>query len=363
MTRIKANHLSGLLAMALLSAASLVHADASNPQQALAPANVQYIPDARIVNDWLPPLQSWAPTDAEMKTLKSDLTKLRSTDRQKVSYSNQTFTFKPIAPCRLIDTRTAAQGGAVGSGGYVGAGAFAAGQTRSYISGGKCGIQSFPGVIDSAGLVANLFAQPIGGTSGDIEAGSSITGGAVSLVYNGGNGNYQVAGTTITTGTSGSFSIQNRFGSANVVVDVVGYFTDGDPAASTPQPPGDFANDTGDAVKISGTLGVVGAGTSNSTFPQFAIKHTVVAGTFNSGGTLCPNPAFSGVPGNSALLNNPNALVYVTHNSQSLTFTSPISVYFGSCVTDGNQRWLVRRDDNSTHVSGDIFNILVVQPR
>ena len=35
MTRIKANHLSGLLAMALLSAASLVYADASNPQQAL----------------------------------------------------------------------------------------------------------------------------------------------------------------------------------------------------------------------------------------------------------------------------------------------------------------------------------------
>lgn len=359
----KPNRMLGLMAASLLAAANMAHADASNPGQALSPANVQYVADARIMNDWSPPLQSWGPTEAEMKILKSDLAKRRSADRQKLSYSNQTFTFRPTVPCRLIDTRTSAQGGAVGSGGFLGGGAFTPGQTRTYDAYGRCGIQQFPGAIDAAGLVANVFAQPVGGSSGDIEAGVSITGGSVTLVYNGGNPNYQVAGTTITTDPYSIFSIQNRFGSANVVVDVVGYFTDGDAAASTPQPPGDFFNDTGDAVRIKGTLGVVGAGTSNNTSASFAIKHTVVAGTFGSGGTLCGSPAFSGVPGNSALLNNPNALVYVTHNSQSLTFTSPISVYFGTCVTDGNQRWLVRRDDGSAHVSGDMFNILVVQPR
>lgn len=363
MTRIKAKLMLGLLAASLLSAANMAHADLSNPQQALSPANAQYMPGARIMNDWSPPLQSWAPTQAEMKMLQSDLAKTRSADRQKFSYTNQKFTFKSITPCRLIDTRSAAQGGAVGSGGTLDGGAFTAGQTRSYNIGGACGIQFFPGSIDSAGVVANLFAQPVGGTSGDIEAGSSITGTAVSLVYNGGNANYQVAGTTITTNTSGGFSIQNRFGSANVVVDVVGYFTDGDPAASTPQPPGDFFNDSGDAVKIAGTLGVVGAGTSNSTVASFAIKHTVVAGTFGSGGTLCGSTAFSGVPGNSALLNNPSALVYVTQYSISTTLTTPVSVYYGSCISDGNARWLVRRNDGSAHVAGDVFNILVVQPR
>ena len=365
MARITPKHLLGLLAVSLLSVANAAFADSDKLKmgEALSPLSAQYMPGARIMNDWTPPLQAWEPTQAEMKMLQADFVASRGKDRQKASYANQVFTFKRITPCRLIDTRTAAQGGAVGSGGYLGGGTFTPGQTRGYSSGGRCGIQSFPGAIDSAGLVANLFAQPVSGTSGDIEAGSPITGTAVSLVYNGGNGNYQVAGTTITTNNSGGFSIQNRFGSANVVVDVVGYFTDGDSAASTPQAPGDFANDTGDAVKISGTLGVVGAGTSNSTFPQFAIKHTVVAGTFGSGGTLCGNSAFSGVPGNSALLNNPNALVYVTHNSQSVNLTSTISVYFGTCVSDGNQRWLVKRDDNSAHVSGDIFNILVVQPR
>ncbi len=370
MTRIRAKHLLGLLAVSLLSVANAAPVDSDKQQmgEAQSPLSAQYMPGARIMNDWSPPLQSWAPTQAEMKVLQSDLAKTRNADRQKFSYANQKFTFKSITPCRLIDTRSAAQGGAVGSGGTLDGGAFTAGQTRSYNIGGACGIQFFPGSIDSAGVVANLFAQPVGGTSGDIEAGSSITGTAVSLVYNGGNANYQVAGTTITTNTSGGFSIQNRFGSANVVVDVVGYFTDGDPAASTPQPPGDFFNDSGDAVKIAGTLGVVGAGSlTNSPAASHAFKHIVVAGAFGTGaGTLCGASTSITVINNNATNNNPTAHIIITPDFTGSSNSKPSAVrYFTGtiCAPDGIGRWAIQRSDGSAHAANDIYNILVVQPR
>ena len=370
MARITPKHLLGLLAVSLLSVANAAFADSDKLKmgEALSPLSAQYMPGARIMNDWTPPLQAWEPTQAEMKMLQADFAASRGKDRQKVSYANQVFTFKKITPCRLIDTRTAAQGGAVGSGGYLGGGTFTPGQTRSYSSGSSCGIQSFPGAIDSAGLVANLFAQPVGGTSGDIEAGSPITGTAVSLVYNGGNGNYQVAGTTITTNNSGGFSIQNRFGSANVVVDVVGYFTDGDSAASTPQPPGDFYNDSGDAVKINGTMGVVGAGAlTNSIAASYAFKHIVTAGNFGAGaGTFCPSNSGFTVINNNATNNNPTAHLSVTADFTGSSNARAALVRYitgTTCAADGIGRWIIQKNDFSAHAAGDVYNILVVQPR
>ena len=369
MARITPKHLLGLLAVSLLSVANAAFADSDKLKmgEAQSPLSAQYMPGARIMNDWTPPLQAWEPTQAEMKMLQADFAASRGKDRQKVSYANQVFTFKKITPCRLIDTRTAAQGGAVGSGGYLGAGTFTAGQTRSYTSGGRCGIQSFPGAIDLAGLVANLFAQPVGGTSGDIEAGSPITGGTVSLVYNGGNGNYQVAGTTITTSNSGSFSIANRFGSADVVVDLVGYFTDGNSAASTPQAPGDFFNDSGDAVKITGTMGVVGAGLLNNPIAaSFAFKHVVVAGTFGSGGTVCTSTPVMTVINNNATNNNPTAHLTITPDFTGTSNARPAVVRYVTgtfCAPDGVGRWVIQKLDGVNHAATDIFNVLVVQPR
>ena len=370
MIRIRPKHFLGLLAIALLSAANAgpVDSDKLGVEQTPSPLSAQYMPGARIMNDWAPPLQAWEPTQAELKMLQGDFAASRSKDRQKFSFANQVFTFKKITPCRLIDTRTAGQGGTVGSGGFLGGGSFASGQTRSYTGSGKCGIQSFPGAIDSAGLVANLFAQPVGGTSGDIEAGSSITGTAVSLVYNGGNGNYQVAGTTITTDSSGGFSIQNRFGSANVVVDVVGFFTDGDPAASTPQAPGDFFNDTGDAVKIDGTMGVVGAGAlTNSTAASHAFKHIVVAGNFGTGaGTICIGSASMTVINNNATNNNPTAHLTITPDFTGSSNSRPGVVRFITgtfCAADGIGRWVIQKLDATNPAANDIYNVLVVQPR
>ena len=369
MARITPKHLLGLLAVSLLSVANAAFADSDKLKmgEALSPLSAQYMPGARIMNDWTPPLQAWEPTQAEMKMLQADFAASRGKDRQKASYANQVFTFKKITPCRLIDTRTAAQGGNVGSGGYLGGGPFAIGQTRSYSSDSRCGIQSFPGLIDSAGLVANLFAQPVGGASGDIEAGSSITGGTVSLVYNGGNVNYQVAGTTITTDTVGGFSIQNRFGTANVVVDVVGYFTDGNSAASTPQAPGDFANDSADAVKISGTMGVVGAGLlSNPIGASFAFKLVVVAGNFGAGGTICTSSASITVINNNATNNNPTAHLTITPDFTGGSNAKPAVVrYFTgtTCAPDGVGRWVIQKLDGNNPGANDIFNVLVVQPR
>ena len=370
MARITPKHLLGLLAVSLLSVANAAFADSDKLKmgEALSPLSAQYMPGARIMNDWTPPLQAWEPTQAEMKMLQADFAASRGKDRQKFSYANQIFTFKRITPCRLIDTRTAGQGGAVGTGGFLGEGPMAAGVTRGYTGSGKCGIQTFPGAIDSAGLVANLFAQPIGGSSGDIEAGSFITGAAVSLVYNGGNGNYQVAGTTITTGAGGGFSIQNRFGSANVVVDVVGYFTDGDPAVSTPQAPGDFYNDSGDAVKINGTMGVVGAGgLTNSIAASYAFKHIVVAGNFGTGaGTICIGTPTMTVINNNATNNNPTAHITITPDFTGSSNSKPAVVRFigGTfCAADGLGRWVIQKLDSVNPAANDIYNILVVQPR
>lgn len=369
MTRFKVVKMLGLLAASMLAATAVqAQSDKLVQERNASPLSAQYVEGARIMNDWAPPLQAWEPTNAEMQMLKAQFASSRGVDRQKVSFSNGKFTFKSITPCRLIDTRTAGQGGAVGSGGFLGAGPFTPGVTRNYTAGGACGIQSFPGAIDSVGLVANLFAQPVSGSSGDLEAGSPITGAAVSLVYSGTIPTYQVAGTTITTSLGGGFSIQNRFGSANVVVDVVGYFTDGDPAASTAQAPGDFFNDTGDAVKVQGTVGVVGAGgLTNSTTAAFAFKHIVVAGNFGTGaGTICISSPAMTVINNAATNNNPTAHLTLTADFTGASNARAAMVRYitgTSCAADGIGRWVIQKNDFSNHAANDIYNVLAIQPR
>lgn len=331
-----------------------------------SPLSAQYVEGARIIGDSSPPLQAWAPTVAEMQILKAGMSK----DRQKFSFSDQQFTFKSITPCRLIDTRPGGSGGAVGAGGFLGGGAFGVSETRIYTGSGKCGIQTFPGSIDSKGYVVNLFAQPVGGSSGDIEAGSSITGAAVSLVYNGGNPNYQVAGTTITTDLSGGFRIQNRFGSANIVVDVVGYFTDGDPAVTTSTPAISVFNDSGDALRISGTVGGVGAGnTANSTAASFGFKHFVVAGNFGAGGTICSGITSITTIDNAATNNNPEALLQVTGDftgSSNANGSYSVRYLVGTCSADGIGRWTIQKfvsGSSAAHLANDKFHVMVLQPR
>ncbi len=235
------------------------------------------IAPSQVINGMTPPLQAWT-GDMQPMAVPAGVNLSRG-DRQKSSTSNL-MPFQRITPCRLIDTRTV--GGAVGVGGYLGGGAFTAGTTRSYTINGKCGIVDKATLNLSsstyAAVAVNIFAQPVGGTSGDVEMAEVASGSTVSLVYNGANANYQASAVIASVGSTGTFQIQDRFGSANIVVDVVGYFAD-------------FAN-TSDEFEIhaSSSEGAIQAYADNFSFPAITANAGSSAGYTDVNGTTGRQP-------------------------------------------------------------------------
>lgn len=246
----------------------------SQPSAIMIPG-AQVVP-SQAINGMSPPLQAWT-GDMQPMAIPAGVN-LRGGDRQKSSTSNL-MPFQRVTPCRLIDTRA---GGAVGTGGYLGAGAFAVGATRNYTINGRCGIvdRTTLGLSSStyAAVAVNIFAQPVGGTSGDVEMAEIASGSTVSLVYNGANANFQATAVIASLGASGNFQIQNRFGSANIVVDVVGYFAD-------------FAN-SGDELEIhaSSSEGAIQAFADNFAFPAIAANAGASVGYTDVNGATARKP-------------------------------------------------------------------------
>ncbi|WP_345546123.1 hypothetical protein [Microbacterium jejuense] len=127
--------------------------------------------------------------------------------------------YVPITPCRVVDTRT-------------GGGKFAAGETREYYVAGTFGISLQGGKTGGCGIpegatavAATVHALNVSGTGGYVRAWPSGQPEPEATVMRYGSLELAV-GTTLSmrSGAGKDLLVKNRVASANIVVDVNGYF-------------------------------------------------------------------------------------------------------------------------------------------
>ena len=130
--------------------------------------------------------------------------------------------YTPVTPCRLVETRNAFQ--AV----YHAAGPFSPNEIRTYViqsGNGVCTSQLPPGLHPSA-VQLQVFGIPANGVSGDIEIlpEGGTFGSTATLVFLN-NNLFTSASTTATVNPANhEIAVQVRTGSADVAIDLVGYF-------------------------------------------------------------------------------------------------------------------------------------------
>ena len=122
--------------------------------------------------------------------------------------------YTPLTPCRLIDTR--------GFGAPIQGGAFAPNSRRSYVPNGLCGIP-LSGV---ASMIISFTTENLTPNSGGYLAilapGAPVT--TTVDVFNLG-AEWSASNTTIATGSAGQFDVFVSTANAQVVVDILGYFS------------------------------------------------------------------------------------------------------------------------------------------
>ena len=152
--------------------------------------------------------------------------------------------YTPVTPCRLVETRNGFQ--AV----YQGAGPFAAGEIRTYIvqSGNNTCLTQLPNGLHPSAIQLQVFGIPINGASGDIEVLPEGTtfGSTATLVYLGNMLITSASTTARINPVNNEIAVQVRGGSANVAIDLVGYFA---------PPNGGFVSSVtaGTGVSVTGT--------------------------------------------------------------------------------------------------------------
>ena len=157
--------------------------------------------------------------------------------------------YTPISPCRFIETRTAYPNFGIP---YYGAGQFAAGEIRNYVVGTACGL---PAGVNA--LQAQVQGQATAGVGANLEAtkgGGPFGGGITLIAANSPLFTVVSAAVPLNLGTN-SVGIQVTVNTADVVMDVVGYFIP--------------ANRNGDGLRVFGagtaTPSVVNGDDNNST--------------------------------------------------------------------------------------------------
>lgn len=152
--------------------------------------------------------------------------------------------YTPVTPCRLVETRNAPQ--AV----YFAAGPFAANEIRTYVvqSGNGTCLTQLPNGLHPSAVQLQVFGIPVNGASGDIEVlpEGATFGNTATLVY---LGNMLITSASTTARinlANNEIAVQVRGGSADVAIDLVGYFA---------PPNGGFVSSVtaGTGVSVTGT--------------------------------------------------------------------------------------------------------------
>lgn len=304
--------------------------------------------------------------------------------------------FISIAPCRLVDTR------GVFSPVYAG-GPFAANEIRTYSADGNCGI---PAGANRIQAISIAITTPPTSLSGDIEAvaANATLGSTVAMVIQAGQWNS--VSITPRVDSNGDFKVQLRSTPGDVVIDINGYYAnvsdtqtlDAFYVVGSYSPDGGLFfvqnnsasgaainafNGGGSQVHLaqgtnaidimSGGFRVRGSGLNTSTM---AFVHKIGApGTFDSGtGTLCSVDNDYSVIDHPRLNDTPTALILLQpveyyNGNTGATGTAfgnyPVVAYYagvGVCTGDGKGHWTVHKQDNTGHVNGMGYTVLVISP-
>jgi hypothetical protein len=299
--------------------------------------------------------------------------------------------FRPLAPCRIVDTR--------GNGAPIQGGQFLPNTQRTMVAGGICGIPSSDVIALSLTVVTFNHTVNTGGFISLVAPGAAITG--TNDIFNFGS---QWSGTSVIAPSNGtgSFDVYVSQATADVIIDVNGYYNDlnqvnidtqMDIAGTTPFELLEITNaDTtagsstlvlhhggsvGQALRISsGGLNVGGAGVNSSSF--VTVHKVDTSNNFGTGtGTLC-----GGFPGYSVIDNpysngDPNAVLFVSPIRRFPGSATPISnngglyaVYYlpagNACSNSAAvaDKWAVVIDNGTgtTYNNGETIGVMIIKP-
>ena len=231
--------------------------------------------------------------------------------------------YTPVAPCRLVETRSAFN--AV----YHGGGPFAAGEIRTYViqSGNGVCTSQLPNGLHPSAVQLQVFGIPANGVSGDIEIQpqGAAFGSTATLVFLN-NVLISSAGTTSAINLANNeIAVLVRTGSADVAIDLVGYFE---------PPKGGYVKSV-----TAGTGGVVITGTASD--PVVSVSGG--GGTPGVGAVVTITDNYSVAPSDYAIFcNNPGG------GTKVVTLPDP--------TTNTGRVILVKRVNNG---SGIAFNCQV----
>jgi hypothetical protein len=279
--------------------------------------------------------------------------------------SDPSTVFRPIAPCRLIDTR--GQPAAISIGGV-----FTPTQRRTVAPNGACGIPtSFVKGLSLAVITLN-YTPNSGGYIAILPPGAPVT--AIADVFNIGS-SWSSAAYNTNTSLAGAFDIYVESATAEIAIDVNGYYQDmdfvdigGQELDYSGNPVGDVleARNTGSGGALAGSaagpggraltlyggsISVAGAGV-NTTGPAFI--HRVLATC--SGGTASNinHPMLNGAS---------NALVYLTPRYSGVAPAvvppaGPFRARYGLCSAN---QWAIQNASGAMTVNSE-FSVLVIKP-
>ena len=323
---------------------------------------------------------------AERTLTTADLQKLggfKSVDRQKAVGDNDVVGwFRPLTPCRLLDTRNL--------GAPIGGPAFSPDTVRTIspqvpAPANKCNIPSLNVKALQVVFSTQNYTVNSGGYITFKAPGAAIT--TVNTVYNLG-AQWAAASAVVPTNGAGEFDIWVATATAEVIVDVTGYYSDlGDITTGTQQ--FDLRGNTGGVVMemynagagqvlalhadgggvalniVTGSLTINGAGVINSTTaPVFTFKVTAA--------NLCTNTQFA-IINHTLLTNAPGAQVMMSPryifdaSTDAPPANTSISAFYqtlaaNACGTTlpAAGYWLVRLGAGS-HALGMAYNVMIIK--
>lgn len=296
--------------------------------------------------------------------------------------SDPVTVFRPVVPCRLVDTRSAPNPVPP-----IGGPTIPPNTRRTINTNGNCGIptQGVAGI--SLTLITFNQTPNTGGFISLVAPGASITG--TNDIFNFGA---LWAGTSVNTPTNdaGAFDVYISQATADVIIDVNGYYANLDlidvggqnltiqgnstgttlEAVNTGTGPAigatSFAGN-GPALKIfNGSFAVGGAGIGSST--TAFIMQVDTSAAFGSGGNICGGTPSVAVIDHPLLNNDPNALVLVTPRESTTTppvgSAGPVAAYYltaGGCSPAAGTRWTLRDKSGAALVNGSQYNVFIIK--
>ena len=290
--------------------------------------------------------------------------------------------FRPVVPCRLVDTRSAPNPVPP-----IGGPTIPPNTRRTINTNGNCGIPTTGVAGISLTLITFNQTPNTGGFISLVAPGASITG--TNDIFNFGA---QWSGTSVNTptDTTGAFDVFISQATADVIIDVNGYYADLDFVdvgaqgldikGNGPEDTFEVRNDgTGSAIAadnfgggaalkiFSGSFNVAGAGVGSST-AAFIMQVDTSSAFGAGGGNICGGQPSIAVIDHPMLNNDPNAIVLVTPREATTTPPSgspgPVSAFFlatGGCSPAAGVKWTLRDKSGSALVNGAQYNVFIIK--